>query len=139
MRQANIPNDCFLIQEVPYDDVPKWLSYGGVSIFFIRPAFSKKGSCPTKFAESMACGLPLIINSGLGDCDEFVEKEKVGVIVREFSLTSYTHAIDELQTLLEAKDLTYRCQHVAKKYFSLDKGIEKYQQIYQGLINRRKK
>lgn len=137
MQQAKIPKDCFLIREIPYDDVPKWLSYADASIFFIQPSFSKKGSCPTKFAESLACGLPLIINSGIGDCDEFVEKEKVGVIAKEFSLDSYNNAIDALLKLFDDKDIRNRCHRVAKKYFSLDEGIKKYQQIYQGLMNTR--
>lgn len=135
MQRAKIPKDCFLIKEVPYDDVPKWLSYADVSIFFIRPLFSKKGSCPTKLAESLACGLPVIVNSGVGDYDEIVEKEKVGVIIREFSFNGYDHALDVLQKLFESRDLRNRCRRVAKKYLSLDVGIEKYQQIYQSLIN----
>lgn len=136
MLRAKIPKDCFLIKEVPYNDVPKWLSYADFSIFFIRPIFSKKGSCPTKLAESLACGLPVIINSGIGDYDELVKKGNVGVIVSEFSLDNYTHAVDELQKLLESKDLRNRCSRFAKEYYSLDGGIEKYQQIYQDLINR---
>lgn len=139
MLQAKIPKDCFLIKEVPYDDVPKWLSYADFSIFFIRPSFSKKGSCPTKLAESLACGLPVIINSGIGDYDELVKKGNVGVVVSEFSLDSYVHAVDELQKLLKSKDLRNRCQRFAKEYYSLDGGIEKYQQIYRDLINRKDK
>ncbi len=135
LQRANVPEDSFHIREVSHNDVPMWLSHANVSIFFIRPTYSKKGSCPTKFAESLACGLPLIINSGIGDCDEYINREKVGVLVKEFSTDGYSHAIDDLLRLLNNNNLSLQCRDTASKYFSLNEGIERYNQIYRNLIN----
>lgn len=134
MHQANIPEDCFLINEVSHDDVPKWLATAAMSIFFIRPSFSKKGSCPTKLGESLACGLPIIINSGIGDTEEITIQERIGVVLNEFTDQAYNKAIDQMDQLLSEGDaLKQRCRSAAEKYFSLDKGIKKYWTIYQNL------
>ena len=39
---------------------------------------------PTKFAEYLARGLPILTNAGIGDSDEILQQERVGVIVEEF-------------------------------------------------------
>ena len=36
--------------------------------YFIKPLV-KIASCPTKFGEYLACGLPVIINKGIGDTE----------------------------------------------------------------------
>lgn len=131
MRKKGLKDLHFSIQSVAYADVQKWISVADASIFFIKPLFSKKSSCPTKFGESLACGIPVIINAGIGDCDDIVLKERVGVIINEFSLNEYERAIGELKGLLSEGDvLRKRCRAVAEKYFSLDMGVERYWEIY---------
>jgi glycosyltransferase involved in cell wall biosynthesis len=99
--------------------------------------FSKIFSCPTKFGESLACGLPVVINSGIGDTEEIVRKERIGVVINEFSPRGYKKAAEELKILLSEKDeLRYRCRSVAERYFSLDCGIGQYEQIYHSLITK---
>lgn len=128
--------DDFMVKNLPYSDVPIWLSAANVSISFIKPVASKAASCPTKFAEALACGVPVIINSGIGDTAEITRKEGVGVVIDDFSNSAYHVALDELQRLLEDKEaIRQRCRAVAKEYFSLDAGVEKYQQIYLKLSN----
>lgn len=135
MKRRGVMNCHFSAQSVPYNDVHRWMSVANVSIFFIKPLFSKKSSCPTKFGESLACGLPVIINSGIGDCDEIVLKERVGVVVNEFSSVEYERAWKEMAILLsEGDELRQRCRGVAEKYFSLDVGVSKYWDIYKNYV-----
>lgn len=135
MKRRGVMKCHFSAQSVPYNDVHRWMSVANVSIFFIKPLFSKKSSCPTKFGESLACGLPVIINSGIGDCDEIVLKERVGVVVNEFSSVEYERAWKEMAVLLsEGYGLRQRCRLVAEKYFSLDVGVGKYLDIYKNYV-----
>ena len=136
LNNRKINNSNYIITNSLYKKVPSYFSIADATIFFIKPTFSKKSSCPTKFAESLACGVPVIINAGIGDCDEIVEKERVGVIVRDFSLQSYQNAINQLNVLLkEGHRLRERCRRTAEKYFSLEDGVKTYWHIYQSLWN----
>lgn len=137
MREKGIPESSYLITHAPYEEVPLYISKANITISFIKPTFSKKSSCPTKFAESLACGVPVIINKGIGDCDEVVVEEKVGVVVNHFTPQAYQRAIEEMfELLLDGELLSERCRKTAFKYFSLDDGVEKYWEIYKRLTDR---
>lgn len=136
IKKKGLEDSDFSNKSVAYSDVKKWISVADASVFFIKPLFSKKSSCPTKFGESLACGLPMVINSGIGDCDEIVINERVGVVINEFSQKEYGRAIKELKVLLsEGDELRQRCRRVAEKYFSLEIGVDRYWNIYNRLNN----
>ena len=119
------------IGQVEFEEMPNHIKLGHVGLFFIKPVLSKRSSCPTKFAEYLACGLPVIINSGIGDTDTIVENNRVGIVVREFQRESYLDSLSKLFELLKEKDILYnRCNKTAKEVFSLEIGVSKYFDIY---------
>lgn len=124
----------FSIIRAPSLEVASYISLARVGISFIKPVFSKQASSPTKLAEYLACGLPVIINSGIGDTEDLVKHNKVGTVISEFNEANYMRAIDELVELTKYKvDLEGRCRKVAENYFSLIEGAKKYFDIYQDL------
>src|SRR5262249_32214677 len=73
-------------------EVPQLLRRARAALFFIKPTPAKRASCPTKLAEALACGLPIVCNRGIGDLDEIVERENVGVLVESMSESGYDNA-----------------------------------------------
>jgi glycosyltransferase involved in cell wall biosynthesis len=116
--------------------VAEWLRRASASFFFIRPIPSKRASCPTKFAEALASGLPVICNRGIGDLDDIVEKEGVGVLVNGFSEAAYSAAARRLGHLLEDPRLTERCRRLAEKRYAVALGVESYRKLYVDLVSR---
>lgn len=130
-----MPGD-FYVKSIPYEEVPNWLSIANISVIFIRPCFSKLTSCPTKLGESLACGIPVVINRGIGDSEELVKQNRVGYIVESFDRGSFKKAIEEILKLkAENGNLARHCRQVAEKYLSLEYGVDKYFKIYQKLNN----
>lgn len=116
---------------VDYENISGYLSLGMAGLAFYKPGFSRKARCPTKIGEYLACGLPVVINSGLGDTEEMIHKERVGVVLHEFSDPEYQRASRDLTDILsEGNSLRNRCREAARKYFSLDEGVEKYMNVY---------
>lgn len=131
MEKKGIPDSNYSIKNMSYRQVPSGLSAADLSIFFIKPLFSKISSCPTKLGESLACGLPVIINYGIGDCDKIVKENKIGVVIDEFSRNAYKESILELRALLNKREeLSLRCRKVAEDVFSLNRGSRLYRQLY---------
>ncbi len=129
-----IGKDSFLILErIPYREMPKFISASDTGFFFITPVFSKKASSPTKFAEFMSCGLPVITNSGIGDLDEIITSYKVGTIVREFSKEEYTNRLRDHMKLIENGAIKENCIKLANGIFALKSGVERYSEIYNRL------
>jgi glycosyltransferase involved in cell wall biosynthesis len=125
----------FTLMRIAPDKICDYVPAGKASLIFIKPVFSKTASCPTKFAEALACGMPVIINSGIGDTAEVIKKERVGVVIEDFSENGYRKGIAELTRLLqEGEVLRERCRDTARKYFLLEDGAGKYLQIYKDIL-----
>lgn len=135
MQLKNLSVDNYGVRQMSHAQVKDILPIADISLMFYKRILSKAGCCPTKFGESLACGLPVVINAGIGDTENIVRKEKIGVIVEEFSPEAYKKAIEQLLSLLSARDaLRQRCRQASLRYFSLDSGIDRYQKIYQDLL-----
>ncbi len=114
------------------EEVPKCIKASTVSICFIKPAYSKKSSSPTKLAELLAMGIPIICNTKIGDVEEIITSTKGGLLVADFSEDSYKKVLVELSHFL----LNYSPAEVrerSKKYYDLQHGVEQYTNIYRRL------
>ena len=102
-------------------------------VFYIKPAFSKRASAPTKFGELLGCGVPCISNSGVGDTEFILEGENVGVVLRSFDDAAHAQGVQALLKLIEDGDTKSRCIRVANQYFALEQGVAKYDLVYREL------
>lgn len=116
-----------------YFNIPNILSTINLAAFFIKPAYSNLASAPTKLGEFLACGVPCVSNDGIGDMTQIIERERVGVILRNFDESSMHQAAEAVLELLKDNQLSQRCRAAAIKYFSLDDGVKAYRQIYEQL------
>lgn len=142
----NTIRDCWLSKGMPINDItiasvefgrmPDYIKLADAGMFFIKPVFSKRSSCPTKFAEYLACGLPVVINRGIGDTDRIIEKWNAGVVIGRFEEESYIKAaLDILEMSKDKTGIANKCQGVIADCLSLEKGIDKYWQVYKSVIN----
>jgi glycosyltransferase involved in cell wall biosynthesis len=121
------------VRTVAPGDVAGWLRRAAALFFFIRPIPSKRASCPTKFAEALASGLPAVCNRGIGDLDDIVENERVGVLVDDFSEQAYVTAARRLRGLLEEPGLSERCRELAEARYGVEHGVGVYHELYEML------
>lgn len=129
-RRAGVIVD---VRSVGHSEVPAALEDATATFHFIRPAPSKVASSATKFGESLALGLPVVLNDGVGDAAELVRKHGVGVVVRDFSDSGYAAALDEMQALVALPGIRERCRRLATEEFSLETAVGRYEQIYERL------
>jgi glycosyltransferase involved in cell wall biosynthesis len=123
----------FRMTSQPSSNVPEYLSVSDWGLFFIKPIFSKKASSPTKLAEFLAMGIPVITSAGIGDVDELVLQNNAGIIVKDTTEKSVNNAIQEILTYQRKEPQFYRTS--AEKYFDVRSGIDKYSNVYKRIIN----
>jgi len=134
-KRKKLSFDNVTIDNAEFSNMPYYIKLADVGIFFIKPCFSKRSSCPTKFAEYLACGLPLVINSEIGDTDKIVKDYKLGVVIDKFNQDSYLSNTYQLLELMKEKEaISDRCKKAAEDMFSLDIGVSKYFDVYRSLI-----
>ncbi len=131
--KKTIPLESIIVTHASRNEMPLLISLMNISIFFIRPTFSKKGSSPTKMAELLSMGVPVISNKGIGDDDRIIKTTHSGLLLDEMNAASYITAISNLDALLMInKDLI---RLAAVNYFSLEMGAKNYADVYESLTN----
>jgi glycosyltransferase involved in cell wall biosynthesis len=111
--------------------LPLHLSLSTCSVFFIRATYSKISSSPTKYAELMGLGVPVVCND-IGDTGSIVEATRSGVLVSGFTVEAYRKAVNQIAAFT-ANDQE-RIRSAAFGYFDLQLGIESYRNVYDGIM-----
>ena len=92
MRSRNVEHGNFSVLSIASAAVPSYLAAADAGLAFIKRCVSKIASSPTKNGEYLACGLPLIINAGVGDSDSLINDWKAGVLIENFTEDEFAAA-----------------------------------------------
>ena len=127
-KQRGISEVDIIVHPANRKDLPSLLAVSSVSLFFIKPVFSKQASSPTKMGELMGLSIPIICNSGVGDVDEIVNATQCGELVNSFDEKEYQRIVDSLEQIVRIDK--FAITSGAESYYSLLKGVEKYAGVY---------
>lgn len=125
------PSD-YLVRKVSPAEVPRYLAASDAALSFVKATYATLSRSPTKNAEYLACGVPIIANRGVGDVDVLINENGVGVIVNEFTPADYASALADIS---ELGDIADRCQATALREFDLESvGGVQYRRIYERIL-----
>jgi len=131
-QKKNISKQDLIVRFALRKQVPEYAKAGDISIFFIKQAYSKIASSPTKLGELLAMGIPVICNDKVGDVKEIVEKANAGIVISTFEKISYQKAVDQVERLCQLNPATIRDS--IRSYYELKTGITKYLAVYKTLL-----
>lgn len=123
------PGDLAIVSAVR-EEVPALIAAADIGVSFILATYSAKASCPTKFGEMLAMGVPVIANSGVGDIAEIIRETGAGAVVDDFDEKSLSAAIVDAEAAA-AKPGAVRA--AAERYFALYQGIDRFDAIYRAI------
>ena len=132
LKAHNLCKSDVRVSFIQRSELPKYLSASSISIFFIKNTFSKKASSPTKHAELMGLGIPVIANYGIGDIDTIIENTKTGQLINMNDSQSIIKVIKSLNDLAKIDKAMIRAK--GRAIYSLNKGCESYENIYSKII-----
>ncbi len=124
-----------IIEAATPTQMPAILQRHTASAMFFTAGLSQVGSSPTRMAELLGCGTPVVVNSGVGDVADIVRTRHIGTVARGLDPESMNSCVDELLTLLADPLLKSRCRLAAKELFSLESGAFRYAQTYASITN----
>ena len=131
LRRAGLSDGDFRVGAVEPSQVPVYLKRARLGLSFRKPTFSQIAASPTKIPEYLAAGLPAVSNAGIGDTDELLERECVGVVVRGFTREEFASAAARAVSLAEDEDTRARCAEAARRHFDLvTVGGARYLSVY---------
>jgi glycosyltransferase involved in cell wall biosynthesis len=130
-RRGVDPRRC-LVRSVAPAEAARWISGARAAIVLLRSTWSKGASCPTKLGELLGCGVPVLMNRGIGDADRILDEEEVGVAVTGFDAEAFGAALSALDRLWTggARTVVARCLAAAERRFALPIGVDRYDFAY---------
>jgi glycosyltransferase involved in cell wall biosynthesis len=81
LSRSGVPESAVLVRQYPRDEVVRMLGGGDVGLLFCEPAARYEDWFPIKFPEYLSAGLPVALNSLVGDLPGLVERRGVGWVV----------------------------------------------------------
>jgi glycosyltransferase involved in cell wall biosynthesis len=112
-------------------EVPAYVGASDVMLSFIKPAYSKLASSPTKLAEAHACGVPAICNAGIGDVDAQMAQLSAGALVDPADDQSVQAVIGELDNIRAQGGELLRER--ARRVLDLGVAAATYRQVYRAV------
>jgi len=135
MRARDVGADNFSVRAVASSEVPSYLAAADVGLAFIKRCVSKIASSPTKNGEYLACGLPLVINAGVGDSDVLIDEWKAGVLIDDFNEEDYLKAGREIEAMVADREARRKARLVAERVFDLETiAGKRYASLYERVL-----
>jgi glycosyltransferase involved in cell wall biosynthesis len=136
MRSRDVATQSYSVLSVAAAEVPSYLAAADAGLAFIKRCVSKLASSPTKNGEYLACGLPLILNAGIGDSDALIDRWRAGVLVRDFTDEAFAAAARDIEAMVAAPDSRGSARRVAEQVFHLESvGGDRYASLYERVLN----
>jgi glycosyltransferase involved in cell wall biosynthesis len=134
-EEYKIPTARRLIREVPYDQVHLWLPWVDAGLMLlVKPNRAKRASMPTKLAEFLATGVAPIGHGANSEFTDWVRRTGSGLVLDDLSSDSLDRAADFIVRGPPELDVLARARVAAEKHFSLDSGVERYDALFQRVL-----
>jgi hypothetical protein len=114
-----------------YNEMPKIVSESHFGLILCKNENLEVLSAvaPTKAAEFLASGRPILVSKGIGDFDFLIEAYNVGVV-----LEPNANPLNSLQRFLDLvndPEIHNRCRNLAQEMFNMATAVNKYNSIYE--------
>jgi glycosyltransferase involved in cell wall biosynthesis len=138
LRRVGLNQSDFWVGEASPTEVPRYLRGARLGLSFRKPTLAQIAASPAKIPEYLAAGLPVVANAGIGDSDELLSGEGVGVVLADFSDAAYKEAAERALALADVPGIGARCRRVALQHFDLVKvGGVRYVNLYREVERQR--
>jgi glycosyltransferase involved in cell wall biosynthesis len=130
-----VPPDRVRFARAEPQDVPAYLAAADVGISFSSAGTTRLAASPTKVAEYLATGIPVIQSADVGDMDRVIGENRIGALVATYDAASYLSALQRIAELRNDPALPERCRETARMYFDLRAvGGQRYRRVYEELV-----
>ncbi len=114
-----------ILRSVPHGEIQNYLALADLGLLLRERNSVNRVAAPVKFAEYLACGLPVLVSPGVGDFTALVRAEQVGYVLEP--ALSFARVVSEIRGNRSA--FRRRCQEVAARSFDGDRYLPAYKRL----------
>jgi glycosyltransferase involved in cell wall biosynthesis len=123
------------IEAVDPKDMPARLAGADAAVSLIQPWFSKIASSPTKVAEFLGVGLPVVANPQVGDMEALINASPAMIDAGDLSRDALERAAAALVDRARRPELHREARRLAEAELDLETvGVARYQRLYESLL-----
>jgi glycosyltransferase involved in cell wall biosynthesis len=104
----------YRILSVPHSGVGRYLRLADAGLLLRKQSLVNTVAAPVKFAEYLACGLPVIASPHVGDYASLVRDNRLGVLIEPCDDSGWPTALTDLMALMRDPLLKSRCLGAAR-------------------------
>ncbi|ALZ64270.1 putative glycosyl transferase [Bacillus cereus] len=118
IKKKNVSEEDYCVLQLPHSEVPKYLMASDLGYIVRRDNIINQTAFPTKFAEYLACGCPVVVNKEVGDYGKYVSEKNIGlsIDVDRMDMQEIHSFINDY--MVAQKEIKEKCEEVAKKDLS---------------------
>lgn len=132
LKDEGIGDNQVIFTSSQRDELPALLSLAEFSICFYQTSFSRQATSPTKLAELMSMGIPIVCSDNVGDVNEILRKTGSGAVCDPDNTGTWTGAVEQLIHISNNKSKA-EIRQSAIELFDVEIGITRYDEIYRKL------
>ena len=118
LLKKTLQSGTYTVQSAGHDEMVGWLNAADAGLLLRETNAVNQVAAPTKFAEYLLCGLPVVISQGIGDFSDLARNQNVGIVLQGCQREEELHdRWIELQTLANPVSRDHIAQ-VGKQLFS---------------------
>jgi glycosyltransferase involved in cell wall biosynthesis len=137
LERAGFSTNDYRILAVAPHEVPGYLNAADAGLAIVHPGPARDATSPTKVAEYLAAGRP-VVATAIGDLDRFIERARIGTILRGFDRAALGTAVEAINALWRDPELAGRCRREAETRFDLATiGGPSYRRLYDAVARGR--
>ena len=130
IKKNNLNKKKIIFKNLNSDQIITELKHIDYGFFFLNCNFSVKATFPTKIAEYLSLGIPIICNNFNNDISKLINNNKIGYVYNNQSV----YELDKfIKNNLNNIEMSVRCNKIAKDNLSLDYAYKIYKEIYNKL------
>ena len=132
-----VDGDRCVIRGAAPDAVPAYLQAADVGLALYKAGVAKVCSSPTRLAEYLASGVPVLGSAGIGDMDTVIVDDRTGVVLTAWDPATVARAWADMETLERDPNLPTRCRRSAETRFHLREiAGARYRRLYRRVMGR---
>jgi len=128
--QAGLVASDFHCEQVPNETIQDWLSVVDAGIILRHDLPVNNVASPVKIAEYLACGLPVICSSEIGDLSDLIEQSHAGIVLIEGHSDHATKAVELIKRVNIDHSYRHNARQLVLEKLSWSSNINTYRMGY---------
>jgi len=127
LKRCGLENRDYLLKSVGPRELYSSISCGDLGLLLREANDTNRVASPTKFAEYLACGVPVLATQGIGDLDRTIEQENLGWLLPSMDQRALMKTkIESIVATLQSRSVERpRLQHRAHELYSIEQHVQR--------------